>query len=227
MDTTELHHPIILLETRKQGQRFSFGTENGRRAVVYHIGIGSHLIDEHHIRSQPVSHSGEKIVTFFDALTRVFARTDIYHCIRTSGTFVRVHDVLSDHNSDFPPGDLYEFAPPARIKKRGVVALKDMLSRNISDYLAVLDESRSTDRPPSLLYGKPHQSRNAVAAGRYLDKRLLAKVKKIHLVQQIVGRRPAYRLFSEHHQVGAVGLGSLDGIHDFEFVVFESSDGII
>ena len=75
--------------------------------------------------------------------------------------------------------------------------------------------------------GGIHPSDSKISRDCPIETMPLPETVTIPLSQHIVGRRPAYRLFSEHHQVGAVGLGSLDGIHDFEFVVFESSDGII
>ena len=93
--------------------------------------------------------------------------------------------------------------------------------------LAMLDDGGGAHRTAFGQHGNTHDGRDTAAMRSDLVQRLLAKFDKRRFAQQIQGGRSAEGLLGEDDEIGALGLGPLDGADDFRLVPFNVADRII
>lgn len=104
---------------------------------------------------------------------------------------------------------------------------RDVFLADVTQHLAVLDEGGGADGSGGGQDRQSDDGGDAVAAGCDLHQRIFAEFEEGGLAQQIEGGRSADGLFGENHQIGALGLGPLDGIDDLRGVAVDVSDRVV
>ena len=217
----------ILLETLHQQFDLSVGTHDRRRAVVDDFGRTAHLIDQHDALRLHIREIVHHVVTIghhpLAETAGVDAEDQVDRLVEIGGTA----QVVSHDDGHLFTADGDRLAAAPRNEKSHFTACRDKTLAYATLDLAMLDDGSCAHRTAFGQHGNAHHGRDTAAMRSDLVQRLLAKFDKRRFTQQVHGGSSAECLFGEDDEIGAFGLGSLDGVDDFRLVPFNVADRII